>query len=171
MIAQVELKPSPAVRWTNFPGGSERRNGVFYRDLKPGQVEAAMKFARIALGEEGFWRFQEVRASDDAFAKDHNGRGPGGPGGAAQKKGGGPGGGGALFDAANYMIAFLGQPSKTSPGSWSWAATTSPSTSTTRGRPAPRPRTMSPRSRRSGETIRARRTTRSPRCGIPCTAC
>lgn len=131
-IAQIELKPSLAVRWTNFPGGSNVRNGVFYRELKPEQVEAALKVARVALGDEGFARYQEVRAADDAFAKGgRGGRGPGGPGGptqkkaggdptqrkaggAAQKKGGGPGGG-ANFGAANYMIAFLGKPSKTDP--------------------------------------------------------
>src|SRR4051794_18960898 len=138
-IAQVGLTPQLAVRWTNFPGGSERRNGVFFRDLKPEQVEAALKVARIALGEEGFARYQEVRAADDVFAKGRGGRGPGGPGGPAQKKadggpaqkkaggpfqkkgggpfqkkGGGPGGG-AMFGSANYMIAFLGKPSKTTP--------------------------------------------------------
>ena len=127
--AQIELTPQLAVRWTNFPGGSNVRNGVFYRDLKPEQVEAALKVARIALGEEGFSRYQEVRAADDAFAKGRGGRGPGGPdqkkadgdpaqkkggGGAAQKKGGGPGGG-FNFGSANYMIAFLGKPSKTTP--------------------------------------------------------
>jgi Protein of unknown function (DUF3500) len=52
-IAQLELKPELAIRWTNFPGGSDVRNGVFYRDLKPEQVEAALKVARVALGEEG----------------------------------------------------------------------------------------------------------------------
>lgn len=124
-IAQIELKASLAVRWTNFPGGSEVRNGVFYRDLKPEQVEAALKVARIALGEEGFARYQEVRAADDAFAKGRGGRGPDqkkafGPvqkkagGGPAQKKGRGPGGG-FNFGSANYMIAFLGKPSKTTP--------------------------------------------------------
>ncbi len=128
-IAQIELKPQLAVRWTNFPGGSNVRNGVFFRELKPQQVEAALKVARIALGEEGFARYQEVRAADDAFAKGRGGRGPGGPnqkkadggppqkkagGGVAKKKGGG-GGGGANFGSANYMIAFLGKPSKTTP--------------------------------------------------------
>ena len=133
-IAQIELKPQLAIRWTNFPGGSDVRNGVFYRDLKPEQVEAALKVARVALGEEGFSRYQEVRAADDAFAKGRGGRGPGGPGGPggparkkgggdpAQKKAGGPAqkkgrgpGGGAMFGSANYMIAFLGKPSKTDP--------------------------------------------------------
>ena len=123
---QIELTPKLAVRWTNFPGGSNVRNGVFYRDLKPEQVEAALKVARIALGEEGFSRYQEVRAADDAFAKGRGGRGPGGPdqkkadgdpakkkdGRVAKKKGGG---GGMNFGAMNYMIAFLGKPSKTTP--------------------------------------------------------
>src|SRR5580704_10618242 len=36
-IAQIDLKSSLAVRWTNFPGGSNVRNGVFYRELKPDQ--------------------------------------------------------------------------------------------------------------------------------------
>ena len=127
--AQIELTPQLAVRWTNFPGGSNVRNGVFFRDLKPEQVEAALKVARVALGEEGFSRYQEVRAADDAFAKGRGGRGPGGPGSEegrrrsgpeesrrrpAKKKGGGPGGG-ANFGAVNYMIAFLGKPSKTTP--------------------------------------------------------
>jgi hypothetical protein len=125
-IAQVELTPRLAVRWTNFPGGSNVRNGVFFRELKPAQVVAALNVARIALGEEGFARYQEVRAADDAFAKGRGGRGPGGPdqkradgdpakkkaGGVAKKKGGG---GGMNFGAMNYMIAFLGKPSKTTP--------------------------------------------------------
>ena len=131
-IAQVELKPELAVRWTNFPGGSERRNGVFFRDLKPEQVEAALKVARAALGEEGFARYQEVRAADDAFAKGNDGRGPGGPdmkkggpdmkkaGGFPKKGGGFPkkgfgGGGGMNFGSGYYMIAFLGKPSATTP--------------------------------------------------------
>ncbi len=125
-VAQIELTPRLAVRWTNFPGGSNVRNGVFFRDLKPEQVEAALKVARIALGEEGFSRYQEVRAADDAFAKGRGGRGPGGPnqkkagGDPAKKKGGGVakkkgGGGGMNFGAMNYMIAFLGKPSKTTP--------------------------------------------------------
>jgi hypothetical protein len=130
-IAQIELEPQLAVRWSNLPGGSNLRNGVFYRDLKPEQIEAALKVARVALGEEGFSRYQEVRAADEALAKGRGGRGPGGPGGPDQKKaGGGPAqkkfggeskkkgrgpGGGAMFGAQNYMIAFLGKPSKTDP--------------------------------------------------------
>jgi hypothetical protein len=173
-VAQIELTHRLAARWTNFPGGSNVRNGVFYREMNETQIAAAIKVARVALGEEGFSRYQEVRAADDAFAKGRGGRGPGGPGGpggagagrggpppgggmfeqsdankdgklsrdeapgflrdrfdeidankdgfisrdedmAAMRQRGGPGGGGANFGAANYMIAFLGKPSKTDP--------------------------------------------------------
>ena len=107
-IARIDLKKRLAVRWSNLPGGSELRNGVFSRDLKPEQAEAALKVARVALGEEGFSRYQEVRAADDAFAKGRGGRGPGGPGGPAQKKAGGPfqkkgrgPGGGFMFGSTN----------------------------------------------------------------------
>jgi hypothetical protein len=117
-VAQIELTPQLAVRWTNFPGDNQR-NGIFFHQMKPEQAEAALKVARAALGEEGFARFQEVRAADDEFAKGRGGRGPGGPaqkkaGGPAQKKGG-PGGGGAAFGSGHYMIAFLGKPSKATP--------------------------------------------------------
>ena len=53
-IAQIELTPRLAARWSNFPGGSNLRNGVFFRELKPDQVEAAaLKVARIALPGRG----------------------------------------------------------------------------------------------------------------------
>jgi len=193
-VAQIELTPRLAGRWSNFPVGVVQRNGVFYRDLNETQVAAAMKVARLALGEDGFTRFQGVRDADDAFAKSHTGRGPGGrgpggrgpggpggpgagpggpppggglfeqsdenkdgklsrdeapgflrdrfdqidtnkdgfisreedtaflrqsgsggPGGPPPGNLGGPGGSGSLFGSANYMIAFLGKPSKITP--------------------------------------------------------
>src|SRR4051812_27497556 len=101
-IAQIELKPQLAARWTNFPGGSNVRNGVFFRELKPDQVEAALKVARIALGEQGFARYQEVRAADDAFARGRGAGGPGGPGRGPGGPGGGPGGpGGGPFEQSD----------------------------------------------------------------------
>ena len=122
-IAQIELKPELAGRWSNLPVGAVARNGVFFRDLTTEQVEAALKVARLALSQEGFARFQEIRASDDVFARGRGGPGGGGPGGppqkkaggVAKKKGGGPGGAGPSFGSAHYMIAFLGKPSKTTP--------------------------------------------------------
>lgn len=96
--------------------------------MNPAQT-AALKVARLALSTEGFTRFQEVRAGDDAFAKQDKGpggRGPGRPGrggfGGPPPGGfGGPGGPGGfggpgnLFGHGNYIIAFLGKPSKTTP--------------------------------------------------------
>ena len=127
-VAQIELTPRLAGRWSNFPGGSNLRNGVFFRDLNAEQVAAASQIARLALSEEGFTRFQEVRAADDVHAKAGAGRGPGGRGPGGRGPGGpggtggpppggfdGPGGPGPLFSSANYMIAFLGEPSKATP--------------------------------------------------------
>ena len=123
-VAQIELTHRLAARWSNLPGGSNLRNGVFFREMNETQAAAALKVARLALGEEGFNRFQGVRAADDAFAKSMGGRGPGGRGGFGGRGGpggrggggpGGPGGSGPGFGAANYMIAFLGKPSKTTP--------------------------------------------------------
>ena len=164
-LVQIEMTPDNAARWSNFPAGVVRRNGVFFRDLNETQSAAALKVARLALSDDGFTRMQEVRAGDDAYATSdgaRNGPGGGGPGG---NRGGGrggfgtfgadgdngPGGGGGpngepggfgrfgdggpnggpdggpngdrgggagggnLFGAGNYIIAFLGAPSKTAP--------------------------------------------------------
>ncbi|MGP0067418.1 MAG: DUF3500 domain-containing protein [Isosphaeraceae bacterium] len=109
-VALIDLTPRLAGRWSNFPGGSNLRNGVFLREMNPTQVAAAMKVARLALGEEGFARFQEIRAADDVNAKKGGGRGPGGRGpggrgpGGPQGPGGGPGGpppGGGLFEESD----------------------------------------------------------------------
>jgi hypothetical protein len=134
-VVQIEMTPQNAARWSNFPAAVVPRNGVFFRDLNETQVAAAMKVARLALSKEGLTRFQEVRAGDDAYAKMDRGPGGGGPGGrgpGGRGRGGfggpggpppggfggpgGPGGGrGGLFGAGNYIIAFLGKPSKTTP--------------------------------------------------------
>ena len=141
-VAQVDLSAQNATRWSNFPAGVAPRNGVSFRDLNAEQMAAAMKVARLALSEEGFTRFQEVRASDDVYGKSSasrrgpggggpggggpggggpGGRGPGGPGGGGPGgpggggRPGGMGGGGPRFGAANYIIALLGQPSDITP--------------------------------------------------------
>ncbi len=147
---RVDLAQANAGRWSNLPAGIVARNGLYFRDLNPEQVKAALDVARVALSAEGFQRFQELRAADDEFGKSHgaggpgrrgpggpNDRGPGGPAapgaggpgpnptdaGAGQPAPGGPppggprgpGGGKVLFGSGNYIIAFLGQPSKTKP--------------------------------------------------------
>lgn len=151
-VVRLELRAQNAARWSNFPAGFVPRNGVYFRDLNAKQVEAALKVARLALSDEGFKRFQEVRTTDDYFAKHDTGPGGGGPNGGRGGFGGSPpgnfggpdggsdgpdglggpppgnfggprgggapggfGGGGDLFGHGNYIIAFLGTPSKTSP--------------------------------------------------------
>lgn len=131
-VAQIEMTPQNAGRWSNFPAAVVPRNGIYFRDMNPAQTAAAMKVARLALSTEGFTRFQEVRAGDDAFANLDKGPGRRGPGGPGRGGFGGPppggfggpggpggpggfGGGGNLFGHGNYIIAFLGRPSKTAP--------------------------------------------------------
>ncbi len=140
-IAQIELTPQNAARWSNFPAAIAPRNGVYFRDLNAAQTAAALKVARVALSAEGLHRFQEIRAADNAFAKiAASRRGPGGPPGPGPGRDGGPGGpppggfggpggpppggfggpggpggGRNLFGAGNYIIAFLGRPSTTTP--------------------------------------------------------
>jgi hypothetical protein len=157
--AQVGLTSTLAAKWSNFPAAVVPRNGVYFRDLNSEQTAAALKVAKLALSPEGFNRFHEVRATDDAFGKSDEARngpgGPGGRGGPGQDNSGGPGstpsngfggpdsfggpggvkgpdgsprgggggpgggpggfGGANLFGAGNYIIAFLGAPSKTAP--------------------------------------------------------
>ena len=135
--AQTKLTAQFAARWSNFPSAVVPRNGIYFRDLNAEQSAAALKVAKLALSADGFNRFMEVRAADDAYAKLD--RGPGGgrggrggrggfggpPGGGPGGQGGpppggfggqgGPGGGQPLFGQGNYIIAFLGKPSKTEP--------------------------------------------------------
>lgn len=106
-VVQIELTPNLAARWSNFPVGIARRNGIFLRDLNDEQKAAFMKVARLALSKEGFGRFEELRAADDVLGKAGGGPGggfggPGGPGGFDDGPppgggfggpGGGPGGG------------------------------------------------------------------------------
>ena len=129
----VELSAENAARWSNFPAGVVPRNGLFFRDLNAEQSAAALEVARTALSADGFTRMAEIRATDDVYAKSpaaRSGPGAGGPppggngGGPPDGFGGpppgglgrrGPGGAGNLFGHGNYIIALLGQPSKTAP--------------------------------------------------------
>jgi Protein of unknown function (DUF3500) len=122
---QLELTHPLAAKWSNFPVAMAPRNGVFFKDLTEAQVAAALEVARLALSADGFARFAEIRAADDAFAKSAH-RGPP-PFGAGPPPGGPPPGMGSdgphgpppndkdLFGSGNYMIAFLGKPSTTTP--------------------------------------------------------
>ena len=109
-VAQIELTHRLAARWSNLPGGSNLRNGVFFRELKRRRPPAALKVARVwPWARRASRRYQGVRAADDAFAKGRGGRGPGAEDPAAgvavgQADRGGPGGpppGGGMFEQSD----------------------------------------------------------------------
>ena len=137
---RTDMSQASVARWSNLPVGFVGRNGVQLGTLNPTQLAAALRLARIALGEDGFARMQEIRTTDDLLARDDKGPGgmggppggfggpppdgdggqggppgrqggPGGPGG--QRGGRGPGGMG--YGAGTYSIAFLNEPSATAP--------------------------------------------------------
>lgn len=182
-VAQIELTPQNAGRWSNFPAGFVPRNGIYFRDMNPAQTAAALKVARLALSTEGFTRLQEVRAGDDAFAKQDRGpggRGPGGPGrggfggpppgGFGGPPPGGFGGPGNLFGHGNYIIAFLGKPSKTTPWLLQIGGHHLAFNLLYKGKTGAAPPTSSAYSRMSGRMRPAKLTRRSRRCATPCTA-
>ena len=69
-VAQIELTHRLAARWTNFPGGSNVRNGVFFRDSMPDAGRRGPEGRRVwPWARRASARYQEVRAADDAFAK------------------------------------------------------------------------------------------------------
>lgn len=140
----TEMNQSTVQKWSNLPVSPGSRNGLQFGAMDAAQTAAALKVARLALGEEGFARMQEIRITDDLLAKnDHGfgGRGPGGPGGGPPggppggfggppdrqgDQGGPPGGfggpsgpggpgGGMGYGAGTYSIAFLNKPSATDP--------------------------------------------------------
>lgn len=98
----VEFSPENAGRWSNFPVGVVPRNGIFLRDLNPEQLAAALQVARLTLSGAGFARMQQIRLADDEYARS-----------TASRRA--PGRGTDLFGQGNYIIALLGQPSKTKP--------------------------------------------------------
>lgn len=98
----VEFSPENAGRWSNFPAGVVPRNGIFLRDLNPKQLAAALQIARLTLSGAGFARMQEIRLADDEYARS-----------TASRRS--PDQGTDLFGYGNYIIALLGQPSKTEP--------------------------------------------------------
>ena len=94
-----------------FEQSDANKDGKLSKDEAPGFLRD--RFDEVDANKDGFISLEE----DNAFVRQ---MGPGGPaqkkaGGPAQKKAGGPGGMGVSFGSAVYMIAFLGQPSKTEP--------------------------------------------------------
>ena len=127
---QFPFEGPQKVRWSNFPTGIFKREGLRMGDLTPAQRAAVMNLLQVALSADGYRKVTEIIRGDEMLRTADGGRGPrggaagggppgGGPpgGGAPGGRGrGGPGGGGPNFGEAEYYLAFLGTPSTTS--SW-----------------------------------------------------
>jgi len=86
-------------RWSNLPGVT--RSGLKFGNLSAQSKADALYLASLVLTPEGYADLTGVFAADDYIGG----------------LGGGPGGGGSsVYSSSNYMIAFIGTPSKT--GSW-----------------------------------------------------
>jgi hypothetical protein len=91
--AKLPLTKESAAKWSNLPGGVQIRNGVQFSDLNEPQLAAALKLARIVLGSKGFERFQSIRAADGVLEKIRPGS----------------------YSPNQYIVAILGEPSRTEP--------------------------------------------------------
>ncbi|RYG32206.1 DUF3500 domain-containing protein, partial [bacterium] len=81
---QTDLSKTSVSQWSNFPVAVVARNGIQFGALNAAQTAAAIELVRLALGEDGYARFEEIRKADDYLAKDskarNNNGGGGGPG-------------------------------------------------------------------------------------------
>jgi hypothetical protein len=117
-------------RWSNFPSGIFKREGLRLGDLSPTQRTAVMNLLTVALSQPGYRKVTEIMRGDEVLrqAEATNGARGGQPG--ARRGGGGPppgggvpaigrgsmpGGGAPGFGEAEYYLAFLGSPSTTQP--------------------------------------------------------
>lgn len=91
--AKVPLTKESAAKWSNLPGGVRIRNGIQFSDLTEPQLAAALKLARTVLGSKGFERFQSIRAADGVLEKIRPGS----------------------YSPNQYIVAILGEPSRTEP--------------------------------------------------------
>ncbi len=91
--AKLPLTKESAAKWSNLPGGVQIRNGVQFSDLNEPQLAAALKLARTVLGSKGFDRFQSIRAADGVLEKIRPGS----------------------YSSNQYIVAILGEPSRTEP--------------------------------------------------------
>lgn len=101
-LAAVLPRESPLKgNWSNLPAGivDFERNGVRLGDLDDEQLARLFDFLAAALGEHGYTTAGDVIAADDVLT--------------ASLMAGRLG-----WSAANYWIAFLGEPTRT--GAWGW---------------------------------------------------
>jgi Protein of unknown function (DUF3500) len=105
-------------KWSNFPVGIYKRNGLRWGDLSAAQREAALKLLATALSKQGLQKVKEIIEGDEVLKLSESGRdgGPrGGPPGGGPPGGRGGGMGGPNFGHDEYYLALLGAPSLTEP--------------------------------------------------------
>jgi hypothetical protein len=92
------------VRWSNLPSPMFVRQGLRLADLTIPQKTAVTALLQAALSADGYRKVTEIMRGDEVLKTNGGGRG-----------GGGPGRGGPAFGQDEYYLAFLGEPSTTSP--------------------------------------------------------
>ena len=107
-------------KWSNFPVGVYRRNGVRWGDLNATQRAAALNVLSTALSKRGVQKVQQIMEGDEVLkaAEALHGSGPRGsapPGGAPAGATPPAGMAGPQFGHDEYYLAFLGAPSLTQP--------------------------------------------------------
>ena len=119
-------------KWSNFPVGIYKRNGLRWGDLSAVQREAALKLLATALSKQGLQKVKEIMEGDEVLKTSESGRDggprggppggglPNGPPGGRRPGDGPPGGsgggtGGPNFGRDEYYLALLGTPSLTEP--------------------------------------------------------
>jgi hypothetical protein len=83
-------------RWSNFPTGIFKREGLRMGDLTQAQRDAAMAVLAAALSPQGYQKVLQIVEGEEVLKKTD-------------------GGGRLIFGRDQYYVAFLGQPSATEP--------------------------------------------------------
>jgi hypothetical protein len=100
-------------KWSNFPSGIFKREGLRLGDLTPPQRAAVMSLLSTALSRDGYRKVTEIMGADEALRKGEGDGGRGGRGGPPGRGGGR--GGGPNFGQDEYYLAFVGTPSARDP--------------------------------------------------------
>jgi Protein of unknown function (DUF3500) len=106
-------------KWSNFPVGIYKRNGLRWGDLSAAQREAALKLLATALSKQGLQKVKEIMEGDEVLKTSESGRdgGPRGgppPGGPPNDPPGGRGSGQAIlpFQVSDLVLG-AGEDGKT----------------------------------------------------------
>jgi hypothetical protein len=106
MLLAVTFEGLQKTRWSNFPSGIFKREGLRIADITPVQRDAVMKLLAAALSTDGYRKVTEIMRGDEILKQ------TGGGGGGVRGRGG-PAGGGVVFGMDEDYLAFVGTPSTT----------------------------------------------------------